>query len=254
MPKKLLLSIAAVAAAFSLAACGTESDEDQAQEETPQSQQQGEQAMPEPELDNIPEVVAVVDGEDISGDEFSENYEAQFQQLSMQAQMTGEEPNQDQLKEQALEMMINSELLVMEAQEQGFSSSDADVDEYLTDMAEANGMDSSDALMDELKGQGLSEERIREDLHKEVMIDQVVETLDIEEPSDEELQEMYDAQVEQLEAMNEQVEEDQAQEVPDFEEMKPQLAEQATREQENEAISALLEDLREDADIEVKLS
>ncbi len=253
MPKKFLLSIAAVAAAFSLAACGADGDDEQATEDAPQSQEQGDQAMPEPELDNIPDVVAVVDEEEISGDAFAENYEAQFQQLTMQAAMAGQEPDQDQLKEQALEMMINSELLVDEAEEQGFSASDEDVDEYLADMAEANQVESSDALMEELEAQGLSEERIREDLHSQVMIDQVVDTLDVEEPSEEELQEMYDAQVEQLEAMNEQVEEDQAQEAPSFEELEPELEQQVTQQNENEAIATLLDDLRADAEIEILL-
>ena len=253
MPKKFLLSIAAVAAAFSLAACGAENDDEQATDDAPQSQEQGDQAMPDPELDNIPDVVAVVDGEEISGDAFAENYEAQFQQLTMQAAMAGQEPDQDQLKEQALEMMINSELLVDEAEEQGFSASDEDVDEYLADMAEANQVESSDALMEELEAQGLSEERIREDLHSQVMIDQVVDTLDVEEPSEEELQEMYDAQVEQLEAMNEQVEEDQAQEAPSFEELEPELEQQVTQQNENEAIATLLDDLRADAEIEILL-
>lgn len=251
MPKKLLLSIAAVAAAFGLAACG--GDDEQPAQDTPQSQQQGDQAMPEPELDDIPDVVAIVDGEEISGEAFSENYEAQFQQLSMQAQMTGQEPNQDQLKEQALEMMINSELLVMEAEDQGFSSSDEDVEDYLSEMAEANDMESSDALMEELEAQGLSEERIREDLHNQVMIDQVVETLEVEEPSEDELQQMYDAQVEQIEAMNEQLDDEQAQEAPEFEEMKPELTEQAKLEQENAALTTLLDDLRADTEIEIKL-
>ncbi|GAA4476437.1 SurA N-terminal domain-containing protein [Enteractinococcus fodinae] len=253
MPKKFLLSIAAVAAAFSLAACGADGDDEQATEDAPQSQEQGEQAAPEPELDNIPDVVAEVDGEEISGDAFAENYEAQFQQLTMQAAMAGQEPDQEQLKEQALEMMINSELLVAEAEDQGFSASDDDVDEYLADMAEANGIESSDVLMEELEAQGLTEERIREDLHKEVLIDQVVETLEVEEPSEEDLQEMYDAQVEQLEAMNAQVEEDQAQEAPPFEELEPELEEQVLQQNENEAIAALLDDLREDADIEILL-
>ena len=251
MPKKLLLSIAAVLAAFSLAACGADDDE-AASEETQQSQQ-GEQAMPEPELDNIPDVVAVVNDHEISGEAFAESYKAQFQQLTMQSQMTGQEPNQDELKSQALEMMINSELLTIEAEAQGFSSSEEDVDELLATMAEENGMESSEALMEEFEAQGLSKERVREDLHKEVLIQQVVEDLDVEEPTDEELQEMYDQQVEQLEAMNEQVEEDQAQEVPAFEELEPQLTEQATMQKENEAISGLLDDLRADAEIETHI-
>lgn len=252
MPKKFLLGVAAVAAAFSLAACGADGDE-AATDDAAQTEEQGEQAMPEPELDNIPDVVATIDDEEISGEAFAENYEAQYQQLSMQSQMTGQEPDQDQLKDQALEMMINSELLVMEAEDQDLSASEEDVDEYLDTMAEENGMESSDALMGELEAQGLTEDRIREDLQKEVLIQQVVETLDVEEPSEEELQEMYDTQVEQLEAMNEQVEEDQAQEAPSFEEMEPELEKQAAMQKENEAISSLLDDLRDDADIEILL-
>lgn len=251
MPKKLLLSIAAVLTAFGLSACGADGDES-ASEDAEQSQQ-GEQAAPEPELDNIPDVVAEINDREITGEAFAENYEAQFQQLSMQAQMTGEQPNQDELKSQALEMMINSELLVMEAEEQGFSSSEEDVDEFLATMAEENGMESTDALMQEFEAQGLSKDRVREDLHKEVLIDQVVETIDVEKPTDDELQQMYDQQAEQLEAMNEQVEEDQAQEVPSFEEMEPQLSEQVTMQKENEAISGLLDELREDAEIKTHI-
>ena len=253
MPKKFLLGLAAVAAAFSLAACGADGDDEAATDDAAQTEEQGEQAMPEPELDNIPDVVATIDDEEISGDAFAENYEAQYQQLSMQSQMTGQETDQDQLKEQALEMMINSELLVMEAEEQDLSTSEEDVDEYLATMAEENGMESSEALMGELEAQGLSEDRIRDDLHKEVLIQQVVETLDVEEPSEEELQEMYDTQVEQLEAMNAQVEDDQAQEAPSFEEMEPELEKQAAMQKENEAISTLLEELRADAEIEILL-
>src|SRR5699024_3716454 len=91
MPKKLLLSLAAAAAALSLAACGADGEED-TKDEAAQSQEQGQQGqeeMPEPDLEGIPDVVAEIDGEEISGDEFSKNYEAQFQQLSMQSQMTG---------------------------------------------------------------------------------------------------------------------------------------------------------------------
>lgn len=252
MPKKLLLSIAAVAAAFSLAACGADGD-DADTDDAAQSQEQGEQAMPEPELDDIPDVVAVVNGEEISGESFSENYESQYQQLTMQAQMTGEEPDQEELKSQALDMMINSELLVAKAEDEGFSASEDDIDEYLDSMAEENGLESADALQEEFEAQGLSEDRVREDIQKEVLIEQVIDTIDIPEPSDDELQEIYDMQVEQLEAMNEQVEEDQAQEVPSFEELEPELEEQAVAQKENEAVTELLADLRDDADIETHI-
>ena len=254
MPKKLLLSLAAATAALTLAACGADGEDEGAAEDAGQSEQQGQQAMPEPDLEGIPDVVAEVDGEEITGDEFSESYEAQFQQLSMQSQMTGEEPDQDEIKQQALDMMVNSELLVMDAEEQGFSASDEDVDEYLSTMAEENGLDSTDALVEQFEEQGLDEERVREDVHKEVLMEQVIETIDAEEPSEDEVKEMYYMQVEQLEAMNEQAgEEGEEQEVPSFEELKPDLEEQAAQQKENEAVEAHLDDLREDADIETHL-
>lgn len=251
MPKKLLLGLAAAVAAFSLAACGGDGDE--AKDDAAQTQQQDGQAMPEPDLDNIPDVVAEVNGEEISGESFSENYESQFQQLAMQSQMTGEEPDQDELKQQALDMMINSELLVTEAEDEGYTASDDDVDEYISDMAEENGMDSSDELVKQFEEQGLDEDQVREDVHKEVLMDQVVETIDSDEPTDDELQEMYDTQVEQLEAMNEQAEDGEEQEVPSFEELKPDLEEQAAQQKENEAVEKHLDELREDADIETNI-
>ena len=251
MPKKLFLGLAAAVAAFSLAACG--GDGDDAKDDAAQTEQQDGQAMPEPDLDNIPDVVAEVNGEDISGEEFSKNYESQFQQLAMQSQMTGEEPDQDELKQQALDMMINSELLVSEAEDEGYTASEDDVDEYLDDMAEENGMDSSDDLMEEFESQGLDEDQVRQDVHKEVLMDQVVETIDSDEPTDDDLQEMYDTQVEQLEAMNEQAEDGEEQEVPSFEELKPDLEEQASQQKENEAVEKHLDELREDADIETNI-
>src|SRR5699024_5733633 len=193
------------------------------------------QEMPEPDLDNIPDVVAEVNGEEISGETFSENYESQYQQLAMQAQMTGEEPDQDELKQEALDMMINSELLVTEAEDEGYTASEDDVDEYISDMAEENGMDSSDDLMKQFEQQGLELDLIREDIHKEVLMGQVVETIDSDEPTDDELHEMYDTQVEQLEAMNEQAEDGEEQDVPSFDELKPDLEEQATQQKETEA-------------------
>ena len=251
MPKKLLLSIAAVVAAVTLAACGA--DEDESAADTTEQSQQEEQAMPEPELDNIPDVVATVNDTEISGETFAQNYETQFQQLLMQAQMTGETPDQDAMKVQALDMMINTELLVSEAEAQGFSASDADIDEYLSTLAQDNGLESTDALMEEFEAQGLSADRVREDLTKEVLIDQVIDGLDISAPTDEAVQELYDQQVEQVEAMNEQVEEDQQQEVPAFEDLEEQLVQQLTMQQENEAVSELLDELRADAAIETHI-
>src|SRR5699024_4311114 len=128
-----------------------------------------------------------------------------------------------------------------------------DVDEYLATIAEENGMDSSDDLVKQFEEQGLDEERVREDIRKEIVMEQVIETVDAEEPSEEDPKEMYDMQVHPHETINENMEDDQQQDVPEFDELKPDLEEQAAQQKENEAVEAHLEDLREDADIETHI-
>ena len=66
-------------------------------------------------------------------------------------------------------------------------------------------------------------------------------------PSDEELQELYDQQVEQMEQM------ETEEEPPSFEEMKPQLEEQVVMQKEGEAAQALVEELKADADVTMHL-
>src|SRR5699024_7117759 len=171
MPKKLFLGLAAAVAAFSLAACG--GDGDDAKDDAAQTEQQDGQERPEPDLDNIRDVVAEAKGGEISGATGSANYESQDQQLATQAQMTGAEPDPDALKQEALDMTINSEVLATEAEDEGYTASEDDVDEYISDMAEENGMDSSDDLMKQFEEQGLDEDQVREDIHKEVLMDQV---------------------------------------------------------------------------------
>src|SRR5699024_6723282 len=248
---KLRLGLAAAVPAFSLGPCG--GDGDDATDDGGRSAERDAQEMPEAGLHNSADVAAEESGEEIPGPTRSQSSEGQYPRRAMQAQNPGEEPNQDELEQEALDMRINSELRVTEAEDEAYTASEDDVDEYISDMAEENGMDSSDDLMKQFEEQGLDEDQVREDIHKEVLMDQVVETIDSDEPTDDELHEMYDTQVEQLEAMNEQAEDGEEQEVPSFEELKPDLEEQATQQKENEAVEKHLDELREDADIETNI-
>src|SRR5918994_1689378 len=51
----------------------------------------------EPDLEGIPDVVAEVNGEEVTKEEFTPIYEAAFQQAAMQAQMSGEAPAEELL-------------------------------------------------------------------------------------------------------------------------------------------------------------
>ncbi|MDZ4235897.1 MAG: SurA N-terminal domain-containing protein [Dietzia sp.] len=64
----------------------------------------------------------------MSKDEFVTVFEGQYQQMAMQAQMTGQPVDEDQLRSQTLEGLVGSELLRQEALERGLEVSDAELE------------------------------------------------------------------------------------------------------------------------------
>ncbi|WGH84913.1 SurA N-terminal domain-containing protein [Auritidibacter ignavus] len=267
MPGKKILSSIALIAMLSLSACNAdEENPDGAPEASASAGDQG--ALPEPNLDDVPDVVATINDTEITKEEFATNYESQYQQMAYQAQMSGSDVDEDQLKQESLEIMIGNELLLQEAEDQDIEVTEDDVDEFLDDFAKQQGLESQDELIAQFEEQGMDEEQLREDSKKQVAMDQLIETLDVDEPSEEELKDLYDEQMEQQKQLMEaqasadpsaQAEDGSSEsasgedQLPSFEESKDDLEEQVKLQNENEAITELVEDLREDADIEIFL-
>ncbi len=273
--KKLLTSVALVGSLFGLAACGggdtggsAEADGSQgasagasqpASEGAQAAPEDAQPSMPEPDVENVPDVVATVNGEEITGEEFTAAYQAQFQQMAMQSQMSGQEMNQDEMKKQLAESLVGTELLVQDAADQGHSANEEDVNAFLEETAKSSGLASVDELMATFEEQGYPEDQVRADAQKQLMLDKSIEEMDIPDPSDEELKELYDSSIAaQSEAQGgasapAEGGESAQPETPSFEELKPQLQEQVKSQKENEALAQKMEELREGADVEVKL-
>lgn len=244
MPLKRSLAALSLVVVMALAGCasgGGESD--------PVDAPAGPEAgVPEADLDNVPEVVAVVNGEDISRDEFVEAYEGELQRAMMMQQSTGEEPDQEALKQQVVQMLVNNRLLTQAAADAGIEATDEDIDATLEEVAAQNGLGSVDELIAALAEQGLSEEEIREEAATQYQLTTYIENeTDVAEPSEDELREQYDLLVEQQEGAEE------AGEIPPFEEVRDQLAEQAVSEQQNAATEELIDALREQGDVTINL-
>jgi peptidyl-prolyl cis-trans isomerase SurA len=283
MRRKLLTSVALVGSLIALSACGSADTEPTtastasagaagASQAAPQDGGDGQggsgaqpgaegsqAAMPEPDLEGIPDVVATVNGEEISGKDFSGVYESQFQQMAMQAQMSGQELDQDALKKQTLDSMVGSELLVQDAEATGHEATDQDVDALLEETVKAQQLGSVDELMAAYKEQGFAEEQVRSDARKQVLMTAAIEEIDVPEPTEAELKDLYDQAAaaqppaqggEGGEASGGQGE---TAETPSFEELKPQLEQQVASQKQNEAIMKRMEDLRQDAEVEVRL-
>lgn len=250
----MLLSLLIGASVIVTAAC-SDTDEN-ANEETPATEEQAadenaetaeQPEMPEPDLEGVPDVVAEVNGEEIVKEDFESAYTAQFQQMSMQAQMSGEEVDETQLKEQIAESLVAQELLIQETETREIEASEEEVNETLTSIAEQNGLASSEEFLAALEEQGISEEEVMEQVTSQVKVDKLIaEESGAVEASDEELQEFYDQMQTQQEEMG-------GEELPPFEDIKTELEAQLVQQKENEAVQALVAELREGADVTIHI-
>jgi hypothetical protein len=215
-----------------------------------QEEKQADPSAPQADLEGIPEVVAEVNGEEIPREEFVQAYEAQFQQAAMQAQTSGQEVDQDQLKKQVADSLVSTELFVQEAAERDISASDQDVDQRLKQLSAQNGLESVDAFVAALEEQGMDREEIDSQVRTQVLIERLIESEagDVS-ASKQEVRAMYD----ELVAQQEQAGEQAGQEMPPFAEVRPQLEEQVESEKKSEVAQGLLQELREDADVVVNL-
>ena len=209
----------------------------------------GAQQAPEADVSDVPDVVATVNGEDITKDEFVPVYESQFQQMAMQQQTTGEQPDQAELKGQVAQQLVDNELLLQGAKDAGIEATDEDIDATLEEVASQNGLGSADEVVSALEQQGMSAEEIREDAASQFTLTAYIEQeADISEPTEEELKKQY----EQLTAQQSQAGGDASQ-IPPFEEVKEQLAQQTVSQQQNEAATTLAAELREAGDVTINL-
>lgn len=254
-------AVAAAGVVLVVAGCGTGGDDDEGgaagtQAAAEQSEQaagagaDGEQSADGPDTSDIPDPVAEVNGTEISRDEFLSVFENQYQQMNMQAQMTGQPVDEGQLRELTTDGLIGTELLTQEASERGIEVSDDEIQAELAVFAERNQV-STDEFIEAMGGQGLDREAVLDQIDKQLRVEKLI----IDEYGE---FEVTDAEVE---AAYEQVAQQQAMsggaagggEVPPLEQVRDQVEEQVRAEQEAGAMEELSQKLREDADVTVHI-
>src|SRR5687768_11553575 len=254
------LGALSVAAVLTLSACGGSgsSDSDAGKDASKDASSSaspsagasdGAAEGPQPDLDAIPDVVAEVNGEEVTKEEFVPIYEAAFQQAAAQAQMSGEAPDEEALRKETADNLVHTELLLQEAESRGLEVSDEAVEAELTSLAEQNGMKTADELLEAVEAQGVSADQARQQVETQAMVEQLVEDENGPvEPTDKELRKLYDQVKEQQAATG-----GGGQEIPPFAQVRDQLEEQASSQETGKVATALVEDLRKDADITINL-
>jgi SurA N-terminal domain len=247
---RTVLGLTVAAAMLALTACGG-GDDGSAADQASQEQSAADSAAAAPELEGIPDVVAEVNGEEVTREEFAPLYQAQLEQATMQAQqMGGEKPDEAALQKQTAENLVDTELLSQEAEARGITVSEEDVDEELAAIAEQNQLGSTDELLAALEKQGTTEDQARTQLETQVMVEQLVaDEAGPLETSEKDLRALYQQAKQQQAQMGEQA----GQQIPPYADVKPQLEEQAESDRIGTVAGSLVEELRKDADITINL-
>jgi peptidyl-prolyl cis-trans isomerase SurA len=251
---RTVLGLVAAGAMLTLSACGggdsdaSSASKDASASDSPSASADASKGA-EPDLEGIPDVVAEVNGEEVTKEEFVPVYESQFQQAAMQSQMSGQAPDEEAIKKQTVDNLVDTELLAQEADSRGIEVSDDDVDAELTDLAKQNQMASADELLKAVEKNGLTEDQARSQVETQLLVEKLVADEDgSPEPTEKGLRALY-AQAKQQQAQSGQ----KGQEIPPFAKVRSQLAEQAKSEQVGKVAESLVKDLRKDADITINL-
>jgi len=201
-----------------------------------------------PDLGSVPDVVAEVNGEQITKDDFAPVYQAQFQQMSMQAQASGKPVDQDQLKQQIVQNLVGTELLLQEAGRRDITATKQDTNRALKDLAKQNGLGSVDKLMAAFQQQGMGPEQVQAQVRDQVKVDRLVADeaggLSVSEKEARTLYEQMKQQQAQAGA---------GQKVPPFSQVRDQLEQQVKSQKQSQVAQRLVSNLRDDADVVVNL-
>ncbi|MCF6377857.1 SurA N-terminal domain-containing protein [Nocardioides KLBMP 9356] len=252
MRTRTALGLLAATSLLALSACGGSGDstsdkESDASAKDSPSASADAGSTDGPDLSGIPDVVAEVNGEEVTKDEFVPLYEAAFQQAAAQAQTSGQAPDEEQIKKQTADDLVSTELLTQEAESRGIEVSDDQVDAELEDIAKQNQLGSTDELLEAIEKNGMTEDQARNQVEMQLLVEGLVEDEDgSTTPSGKELRAIYAKAKEQAAGQG-------GQEIPPFAEVKDQIAAQAEDEQVGKVAQSLLKGLRKDADITINL-
>lgn len=191
---------------------------------------------------NSDAVVAVVNDTEIR----NTDYQNSLNQLKQLATSQGKDITDltvvADMEKEAIDTLVNSELLRQEALDQDLSVTPEEIEARYTDIT--TGVGGPEALAERMKEYGISEEILRRDIENELLIQKLFEieiTPNLKPIEDEDVVAFYD----QLGGKDAGL--------PPFEEVKSQVADQLKLNQQNELISKYIEGLRADAKIDVRI-
>lgn len=236
--------------AITLVACGGDEQPEQSEELEGEEAAAGEEANVEQEstynTDDIPEVIATVNGEEIDNELYIAYLQQEVQTLTMQGvDLESEEATSliEGTKKQLLDYMVDERIILQEAEKEGITASEEDIDAEIATYLKQYQIDENE-LEKRLSEQGMTMEEIRADFEAPVIRNKYIDQfVTVPEVTEEELQTTYD----EIVASASEAEEES--EIPTFDEYREELKNYLVGQKKQEELGALLEKLREEYEI-----
>lgn len=231
MRKTFLLIITTLCLSVLLVACGSNN------EDTTNGQDQNETVeITDEEVLNDDVVVATVNGTEITGKEYNSVY---IRTKLLLYQYRQDIEDLDLLKEQALNILIDEELLRQDADKAGITVSEEEVQEQFSDIKKEV---SEEEFVAHLEQNQLSEKEYKKELSNSILLDKYFESeIPTIEVTEEEITELYEERRNARE------------DYPDFKEIEEQLKLELISQKEHDELQVKINELRDEAEIEEKI-
>jgi len=252
--KKVLVPFIAGALALSLAACGGEdkaTTDEKPKDETKQEATNEQEAtakekqakLAEQQVDNN-KIVAVVNKEELTGKE----YNAALTSIQGQMQQMGQDPlnkeSVEQVKMQALDMLVNQTLILQKAKEAELKASTSEIDKEYSAFEKQFGGEKE--MKKALKAQSMEIKTLKEQIAESILFEKYLDKIaPVENVTDKEIKEYYDQAASASKEAGE--------ELPPLAEVSEEIQGILKQEQQQKLLATHIEELKADAEIELKI-
>ena len=185
-------------------------------------------------------VVATVNGIELTRSDFERIHQQAVQSARQQGMDLNDPNTEQQVNDQAMDTLVNTELISQAAVAAGGTVTAAEVEARFAEVVDSLG--SVEAVTESLEQLGLTEESLRSDIEQELLIQEYLEeVISVDHsPSEAEVQAYYEQQ-------------GGAAQLPPLDQVRDQVRQQLIENEEQVTIEELLEELRLEADIETMI-